>query len=267
MNIIRLSSTPCALPRGSSFCHKTCYRLSSSSHKSSPSSSSSTAADQLHGHLKDSTKYVTGTFISSFADSLAFYLVTFSVVGVGCYFASSYVIKSFKKPFQRSRDRFDEKKKQLTDTASGVIGQIQDLKDQAGEMIGSSLGTMNEKKDRAFEGAGAMKEKMKGSLEIFKRPSKGAEGESETSLGATPAPVSDSSDDRAPASPKESLRAKAEAAKEKMRESLGLGSRQSREREEGDTKESLRAKVASWGKGILQMPSEKKGSDQEPEEK
>jgi predicted PurR-regulated permease PerM len=133
-----------ALRRGQSF-KTTNLRLSS--HKPpSPSSSSIPSSERLNGHLKESTKYVAGTFISSFADSLAFYLVAFSAVGVGCYFTYGYVTREMKKPFPKIKDRLEENKKHLNDKVndvkdhmSGMMDRVKGFKDRLGELNESQI--------------------------------------------------------------------------------------------------------------------------------
>ena len=247
--VLRRISLPRDLFRGSSF-QKTSYRLSSSQKHPHSSSSihNSTSNDHLHnlhGHLKDSTRYVTGTFISSFADSLAFYLVTFSVIGVGSYFVYQYVSQTIKRPFQRSQEKLEEKKTQL-------LQKVKDMKDSANDTVTSM-------KETVVAGADAVKGKMKDSVEVFRR-SKSTEGPSSE---APPSPVSD---DNPQASPTEFLKAKAVTLKEKMSESFkSFGSQEEGQETAPPPKESLTERAASWGKGLFLNRNQrvKKESDSE----
>lgn len=249
--VLRRISLPRGLSRGPLF-HKTSYRLSSSqnqphSYSSLNNSNSNGHLHNLHGRLKDSTRYVTGTFISSFADSLAFYLVTFSAIGVGSYLIYRYVSQTIQQPFQRSHEKLQEKKNQF-------IQKVKDMKD-------SVKGTVTSMKETVVAGAEVVTEKMKDSVEVFKR-NKSTEGSSSEAL---PSPASEN--DHPQSSPTEFLKAKAVTLKEKMSESLKIFGSQ----EEGQEttppppKESFTARAASWGKGLFQHRDQKEKKESEPE--
>jgi hypothetical protein len=123
---------------------------------SSPKKTGSKQSQSNFSHVKEASKYVTSSFISSFADSLAFYLVAFGSVGVGTYFGYRYIKSLFKPPEINLQENLDKISKRMSGQGQAIAETMNEIKEKVAsnisEKISSSMGALGKNSmDRASD--------------------------------------------------------------------------------------------------------------------
>jgi hypothetical protein len=118
-------------------------------------------------HIKEASKYVASTFISSFAESLAFYLVSFGCVGVGGYFAYQYLKSLVKVPAIKAQENLDKISERISEQGRALAESANELKvknkevfSKCSEKMSSSIDKANDLKQKSIDGAKGLKEKI-----------------------------------------------------------------------------------------------------------
>jgi hypothetical protein len=106
---------------------------------SSPKKTGSEQSQTNFSHVKEASKYVTSSFISSFADSLAFYLVAFGSVGVGTYFGYRYIKSLFKPPEINLQENLDKISKRMSGQGQAIAETMNEMKEKVASNISEKI--------------------------------------------------------------------------------------------------------------------------------
>lgn len=88
--------------------------------------SSPNTSEKMTEHLQEASKYVANSFISSFADSLAFYVVIFGGVSLCGYLTYRYVKSLVLDPYVKMKDSTQEKYNTLSESISNKKANLQE---------------------------------------------------------------------------------------------------------------------------------------------